>query len=104
MLLKRTIIAALCGGALASFPALSQEAPAYKSEISIGASLPFIKSTTAYGVQQSASLNGGLLAGYRFNTSFHPEIAVSTSPLRSYAISSWYTAPKLLGSRSNKAV
>jgi opacity protein-like surface antigen len=66
MLLKRTIIAALCGGALAPLTALCQENPAFNSEISIEASLPFVKNTTAYGVQQSASLNGGVLAGYRF--------------------------------------
>src|SRR5258708_36701963 len=66
MLLKRTIIAALCGGALAPLPALCQETPAYKTEISIEASMPFVKNTVAYGVQQSAGLNGGFLAGYRF--------------------------------------
>jgi outer membrane immunogenic protein len=66
MLLKRTIIAALCGGALASLPALCQETPAYKNEISIEASLPLVKNTTAHGVQQSSSLSGDFLAGYRF--------------------------------------
>jgi hypothetical protein len=46
--------------------ALCQETVTYKSEVSAEGFLPIVKSTTASGVQQSTSLNGGVLAGYRF--------------------------------------
>src|SRR5579862_4563113 len=78
MLFKRTAIAALCGAALAPLPALCQENPVYKGEVSIEATLPFVKNTTAaYGVQQSASLSGGFLAGYRFFFSKHSGVELS---------------------------
>ena len=77
MLLKRTIIAALCGSALASLPALCQETPAYKTEISIEASVPFVKNTIAYGVQQSSSVSGDFLAGYRFFFGKHSSAELS---------------------------
>jgi hypothetical protein len=60
MLLKRAIITALCGGALA-LPALCQEDHGCTNEISIQASLPFIKYTTAAGEPQNITVNGDLL-------------------------------------------
>jgi hypothetical protein len=59
-------IMALCGAALTPLPALCQETTAYKSEVNVEGFLPIVKSTTANGVQQSTSLNGDVLAGYRF--------------------------------------
>jgi Flp pilus assembly protein protease CpaA len=59
MLLKFAIITALCGGALA-LPALCQERSRLNERISIQASLPFVKYTTAAGVPQNATVNGGL--------------------------------------------
>lgn len=77
MLFKRAAIAALCGAALAPLPVLCQENPVYKGDVSIEAFLPFVKNTTAYGVQQSASHNGGFLAGYRFFFSQHGGVELS---------------------------
>jgi opacity protein-like surface antigen len=66
MLLKHTVVAVLFGSALAPLPAFSQENAADKTEISIQATLPLVKDTNASGVQQSSSINFGLLADYRF--------------------------------------
>jgi opacity protein-like surface antigen len=66
MLLKHTVVAVLFGSALAPLPAFSQETAAYKTEISIQATLPLVKDTNAAGVQQSSNINYGLLADYRF--------------------------------------
>ena len=60
-----------------TLPAFCQEDVAYKSEVSIEASLPIVKDTTAYGVQQSTSVNGGVLAGYRFFFGTHNGVEVT---------------------------
>ena len=66
MLLKNTIVAVICGGALVSLPAFGQENPVSKADLSIQAFVPLVENTNAQGVQQSSSTNYGLLAGYRF--------------------------------------
>ena len=66
MLLKSTIVAAICGATLASLPAFGQENPISKADVSIEAFVPLVANTNAQGVQQNSSTNYGLLAGYRF--------------------------------------
>jgi hypothetical protein len=64
--LKQIFVVALREAALTPIAALCQETTTYKSEVSVAGFLPIVKSTTASGVQQSTSLNAGVLAGYRF--------------------------------------
>jgi hypothetical protein len=76
-MLKYAIVAAFCGGTLISLPAFGQEESTSKADISIEASLPFVKSTNADGAQQSASVNYGFLGGYRYFFKKHSGVEVS---------------------------
>jgi outer membrane immunogenic protein len=80
---KRAIVLALCGAALTSLPALCQENIPYKSEVYVEGFLPIVKGTTAYGVQDSTSLSGGVLAGYRFLFGAHSGVEASYGYSRS---------------------
>ena len=62
MLLKRAIVAAICGTTLASLPAFGQEDPMSKAEISIEAFVPFVGNTSPDVARQSVSAS--LLGGY----------------------------------------
>jgi opacity protein-like surface antigen len=73
---KHQLIVVLCGSTLITLPALCQEAT-YKSEVTVEAFLPIVKDTTAYGVQQSDSLNGSVLAGYRYFFGTHSGVEVT---------------------------
>jgi len=64
MFRTKSLAAFLLGGALAALPAFSQETG--RSEVSVQAFGSFVKSTTADGVQQSATNSGGVLANYRY--------------------------------------
>ena len=66
MLSRHTVVVVLFGSTLMSLPALAQENGAYKADISIEASLPLVKNTNAYGVQQSTTINYGIVADYRY--------------------------------------
>lgn len=66
MSFKHQLVVVLCGCTLITLPALCQKDAAYRSEVNVEAFLPIVKDTNAYSVQQSESLNGGVLAGYRF--------------------------------------
>ena len=99
---KLTIVAAFCAVAATSFPALCQENVPYKSEVSVEGFLPVVKSTTAYGVQETTSLSGGVLAGYRFFFGTHSGVEVSygySRSTQSYGIGS---APLGVASNSNE--
>jgi opacity protein-like surface antigen len=99
---KRTIVVALCTAALTSFPALCQESVSYKSEVSVEGFLPVVKSTTAYGVQETTSLSGGVLAGYRFFFGTHSGVEVSYGYSRSTQSYSIGTGPLGVASNSNE--
>lgn len=77
MSLKQKFIVALGAAALTPLLALCQET-VYGSEVNVEGFLPIVKSTTASGVQQSTTLNGGVLAGYR---SFSGRIAALRSAM-----------------------
>jgi outer membrane immunogenic protein len=64
MLKTNRIAAFVLGGALAAFPAFSQETG--RSEASVQAFGSFVKTTTQDGIQQGATNSGGVLASYRF--------------------------------------
>jgi hypothetical protein len=64
--LKQIFVVALRGAALTPIVALCQETTTYKSEVNVAGFLHIVKGTTTSGVQQSTSLNAGVLAGYRF--------------------------------------
>ena len=66
MLLKNTIVAVIFGSTLVSLPALGQDNPTSKADISIQASMPFVESTNSDRAQPSAILNYGFSGGYRF--------------------------------------
>jgi len=66
MLLKNTIVATICASTLASLTAFGQENPVYKADVSIQSSVPLVTTTNSQGVQQSSSVNYGILAGYRY--------------------------------------
>jgi opacity protein-like surface antigen len=102
MSLKQKCIVVLCGAALTALPALCQEDGAHKSEVSIGGFLPFVNSTTAYGAQQSTSLNGGVLAGYRFFFGTHSGVEVSYGYSRSAQTYNVTAGPLGVGSNSNE--
>jgi opacity protein-like surface antigen len=74
---KHKLIVSICGAVLAPLPALCQETANYKSDVSVEAFLPVFKSTTSYGVQESSSLSGGVLAGYRYFFGTHSGVEVS---------------------------
>jgi len=64
MLRTNRFAALLLGGALATLPALAQEAG--RSEASVQAFGSFVKTTTQDGIRQGATNSGGVLASYRF--------------------------------------
>lgn len=66
MLLKHIIVAAICGSTLVSLPAVSQENPMSKADISVEASVPLVENKNSDGAQQNATVNYGFLGGYRF--------------------------------------
>src|SRR5579872_3739933 len=82
MLLKNTIVAAICASTLASLTAFGQENPVYKADVSIQASVPLVTTTNSQGVQQSSSVNYGILTGYRyfFNQHSGAELTYGYSP------------------------
>jgi outer membrane immunogenic protein len=102
MSLKQRVFAAFCGVALTTLPALCQEGAAYKNEVSIGGFLPFVSTTTAYGGQQSTSLNGGVLAGYRFFFGKHSGVEVSYGYSRSTQTYNVSGGPLGIGSSSDE--
>jgi opacity protein-like surface antigen len=83
MSLKHQFVVALCGAALTPLLALCQENAPSKSEVSVEGFLPIVKSTTASGVQQTTSDNGGVLAGYRYFFGTHTGVEVSYGYSRS---------------------
>jgi Outer membrane protein beta-barrel domain len=99
---KLKFIMALCGAALTPLPALCQETTAYKSEVNVEGFLPIVKSTTANGVQQSTSLNGGVLAGYRFFFGTHNGVEVSYGYSRSTETYNVNNSPAGLDANSNE--
>jgi outer membrane immunogenic protein len=77
MSIKYRLVVALCGAALTPFPALCQENMADKSDVSVQGFLPVVKDTTSYGVQQTTSESGGVLASYRFFFGTHSGVEAS---------------------------
>jgi opacity protein-like surface antigen len=100
--LKQQFIVALCGAALTPIVALCQETTSYKSEVNVEGSLPIVKSTTASGVQQSTSLNGGVLAGYRFFFGEHSGAELSYGYSRSTQTYTVSNGPVGLDANSNE--
>jgi hypothetical protein len=89
MLLKHIIVAAICGRTLVSLPAFGQENPMSKADISIEASVPFVENTSSDGAQQSATVNYGFLASYRFFFNKHSGVELSyTHNIRTYSLDS----------------
>ena len=99
--LKLKFVVALCGATLIPLPAICQETVTYKSEVSVEGFLPIVKSTTASGVQQSTSLNGGVLADYRFFFGTHSGVEVSYGYSRSTQTYNVSNGPTGLGANSN---
>ena len=83
MSFKHKLIVVLFGAALTPLQALCQENTASKSDVTVEAFLPVVKSTTSYGVQQSTSVNGGVLAAYRYFFGTHSGVEVSYGYSRS---------------------
>jgi opacity protein-like surface antigen len=77
VLLKTALVAAICGSTLISLPAFGQEDSIAKADISVQASLPFVKSTNTDGAQQGASINYGIQGSYRFFFNRHSGAEVS---------------------------
>jgi outer membrane immunogenic protein len=102
MSFKYRLVVALCGAALMPLLALCQENATYKNEVSIEGFLPVVNSTTSYGVQQSASVNGGVLAGYRYFFRAHSGVEVSYGYSRSTQTYDLGSGPLGLGSNSNE--
>ena len=102
MSFKHKLLAALCGAALTTLPALCQEPGAYKSEVNVEAFLPIVKDTNAYGVQQSGSVSGGVLAGYRFFFGAHSGVDVSYGYSRSTQTYNLGSGPLGLDSNSDE--
>jgi outer membrane immunogenic protein len=102
ILLKHKFVAALCATALTPFLALCQETPTYKNEVNIEGFLPIVKTTTASGVQQSTSLNGGVLASYRFSFGTHSGVEVSYGYSRSTQTYNLGSGPLGLDSNSDE--
>ena len=99
---RQKFIVALCGAALAPIVALCQETTTYKSGVSVEGFLPIVKSTTASGVQQSTSLNGGVLAGYRLFFGTHSGVEVSFGYSRSKQTYNVTSGPVGLGVNSDE--
>jgi outer membrane immunogenic protein len=102
MSLKHKLVVALCGAALTPLPALSQENAAYKSEVNVEAFLPVVKNTNADSVQQSASVNGGVLADYRYFFGSHSGVEVSYGYSRSTQTYNLGSSPLGIDSNSNE--
>ena len=102
MSFKHKLVVALCGAALTTFPALCQENSANRSEVNVEAFLPVVKDTTSYGVQQSTSLNGGVLAGYRLFFGKHSGVEVSYGYSRSTQTYNLASGPLGLDSNSDE--
>jgi opacity protein-like surface antigen len=100
--LTHKFVAALCATALTQFLALCQETPTYKNEVNIEGFLPIVKTTTASGVQQSTSLNGGVLASYRFFFGTHSGVEVSYGYSRSTQTYNVSGGPVGLDANSNE--
>jgi opacity protein-like surface antigen len=81
--LKYKFVVALCGAVLTPVLGICQEPSTYKSEVSVEGFLPVVKGTTADGVQQTTSLSGGVLAGYRYFFGTHSGVEVSYGYSRS---------------------
>ena len=101
MSLKHKFVVALCGAALTPLLALCQETTTYKNEVTVEGFLPIVESTTASGVQQSTSLNGGVLAGYRFFFGKHSGVEVSYGYSRSTQTYNVSNGPVGLDANSN---
>ena len=99
--LKHKLIVALCGMVFTPLLALGQETDVNKSEVTVEGFLPIVKSTTAYGVQQNSSLNGGVLAGYRFFFGTHSGVELSYGYSRSTQTYNTSNGPVGLGANSN---
>jgi outer membrane immunogenic protein len=82
-LFRHKLVLVLCGAALATLPALCQENNAYKSDVSVEAFLPIVRTTTSYGVQETASESAGVLADYRYFFGAHSGVEVSYGYSRS---------------------
>ena len=102
MSFKHKLVVALCGAALTPLPALCQEDVAYKSDVSVEGYLPVVKSTTSYGVEQSSSLSGGVVAGYRFFFGKHSGVEVSYGYSRSTQTYDLGCGPLGFGSNSDE--
>ena len=102
MAFKHKLFLALCGAALTPLPALCQENVASKSDVSVEAFLPVVKSTTSYGVEQSTSVNGGVLAGYRYYFGTHSGVEVSYGYSRSTQTYGLGSGPSGLDSNSDE--
>ena len=101
MSLKHKFVVALCGAALTPLLALCQETTTYKNEVTVEGFLPIVESTTASGVHQSTSLNGGVLAGYRFFFGKHSGVEVSYGYSRSTQTYNVSNGPVGLDANSN---
>jgi opacity protein-like surface antigen len=101
MSLKQKFIVALGAAALTPLLALCQET-VYGSEVNVEGFLPIVKSTTASGVQQSTTLNGGVLAGYRFFFGTHSGVEVSYGYSRSTQTYNVSNGPVGLGANSDE--
>ena len=100
--MKHKFILALYAASLTAFPALSQEVPNYKSDVNFEASLPIVKGTSTSAVQQTTSLNGGVLAGYRFFFGTHNGVEVTYGYSRSTQTFNLGGGPLALGSNSDE--
>lgn len=65
MLLKRVIVAAICGSTFVSLPSFGQENPKSRADDSSEVGMPSVENTNANGDQQSLSVNCGFLSSYR---------------------------------------
>jgi opacity protein-like surface antigen len=99
--LKHKLIVALCGTVLMPLLALGQESGSDKSEVVVEGFLPIVKSTTASGLQQSSSINGGVLAGYRFFFGTHTGVELSYGYSRSTQTYDTTNGQVGLGANSN---
>ena len=102
MSLKHKFIVALGATALTPLLALCQETVTYKSEVNVEGFLPIVKSTTASSVQQSTSLTGGVLAGYRFFFGTRSGVEVSYGYSRSTQTYNVSNGPLGLGANSDE--
>jgi outer membrane immunogenic protein len=102
MSFKHKLVVAFCGATFTTFPALCQENAIYKSEVNVEAFLPVVKDTNAYGVQQSASVSGGVLADYRYFFGPHSGVEVSYGYSRTTQTYNLGGGPLGVGSNSDE--